>query len=388
MVGTGRFELPTPRTPSECSTRLSHVPTYITTGQRCGVIVILHASRARCHGSQAPTRPFLLATHDSRLATCSNRPSSAHLIRTRISLAVHWLTQHLHYPVAVIGTVAAIVLAIIIKAVGDRIVDAHYRNPKEHYNKRSLLSTLVALGTLIAIIVLWARLFEQKGTFFGLVGAGLAVALREPLLSIAGRIAISAGGMYSVGDRIELAKMSGDVVHIGFFYTRMMEIGNWIHGDQASGRIVQFSNSEAFGKPIFNYTRDFSYIWDEVSLPVTYDSNVAEATGILTDVGGQYTREFLQGAQAELEKMRRAFLLPKFELEPQVYIKITSNWIELAMRYVVDPKKRRNATSFIYSEVFKRVQQRDDIQIASETMDLTVRRPQEQKELGPEEQAA
>ena len=35
MVGTGRFELPTPRTPSECSTRLSHVPTTVRQGSYC-----------------------------------------------------------------------------------------------------------------------------------------------------------------------------------------------------------------------------------------------------------------------------------------------------------------------------------------------------------------
>src|SRR5438045_439235 len=91
-----------------------------------------------------------------------------------------------------------------------------------------------------------------EGTFLGLLGAGLAIALREPLLSVAGRVAIFAGKMYSVGDRIQLETMSGDVIDVGFFYTRMMEIGNWIGGDQVSGRIVQLPNSKIFGNPIFN----------------------------------------------------------------------------------------------------------------------------------------
>jgi small-conductance mechanosensitive channel len=224
-------------------------------------------------------------------------------------------------------------------------------------------------------VVLWSRLFHAKGTFWGLIGAGLAVALKDPLLSIAGRIAIFAGHMYSVGDRIEISKLTGDVVDVGFFYTRMMELGNWIEGDQATGRMVQFSNSIIFGHAVFNYTQNFSYIWDEITLPVTYKSNVQDASNILLDVGKQYTREFLEGAQAQMRRMKRYFLVPEFELEPTVYLKVTSNWVELTMRYLVEPKKRRAASNFIYSEVFRRVQGRDDIAIASETMDLTVRRP-------------
>src|SRR5207237_8593116 len=143
---------------------------------------------------------------------------------------------------------------------------------------------------------------QRAVTFAGVGGAGGAVALREPLVSIAGRIAIFVGKIFNVGDRIEINQMKGDVIDIGFFYTRMMEVGNWIGGDQASGRIVQIPNSKVFGTAIFNYTQNFSYIWDEVHLPITYDSNFDSATRILLDVGGEYTKEFLKGAQEELEE--------------------------------------------------------------------------------------
>ncbi len=244
-------------------------------------------------------------------------------------------------------------------------------NP-EKYRKQRFLDTLVVVVAALVVVVLWARVVPRASTFFGLIGAGLAVALREPLLSIAGRLAIFSGHMFNVKDRVEINQLTGDIIDIGFFYTRMLEIGNWIGGDQATGRIVQFPNAQIFGTPIFNYTQSFSYIWDEATLPITYNSNLQQASKILTDVGGEYTREFLQGAQEQLEEMRRYFVVPSIELNPVVYVKVTSNWLELTMRYIVDPKKRRPASSFIYTEVFQRVQKRHDITIASETMDLTV----------------
>jgi small-conductance mechanosensitive channel len=178
--------------------------------------------------------------------------------------------------------------------------------------------------------------------------------------------------MYSLGDRIQLNRVSGDVIDIGFFYTRLMEIGNWISADQVTGRIVQMPNSQVFGTAIFNYTQNFSYIWDEIKVPITYSSNLEAASEILVQAGGEYTREFLKGAESQLEQMRRNSLVPEFDLKPTVFLKITDNWLELSMRYVVDPKQRRNASNFIALGTFKKLRERQDIQIASETMDLTV----------------
>jgi small-conductance mechanosensitive channel len=276
------------------------------------------------------------------------------------------------HPIPVLGTIAVLVVGAIALSVGYKIVGARSHNPKEEYRRRRLLSTLVLVIGAAIIVGLWSRLFQHTSTFLGLIGAGLAVALREPLLSIAGRIAIFVGHMYTAGDRIEINKMSGDVIDVGFFYTRMMEIGNWIGGDQYSGRLIQFANAQVFGTPVFNYTRNFAYIWDEIKLPVTYKSNVQAATYILKHAGHEYTREFMAGAEEQIEKMEKSFRVPRFEVEPAVYMKVTDNWIELTLRYLVSPNKRRAASSYIFQTIFKQIQQRDDVEIASSTMSLTV----------------
>lgn len=284
----------------------------------------------------------------------------------------HWLP----YPVPVIGTVIAVVVGLGLHFAAAAYVCHATQDHREQYRRRKFSTTIIAFAAAIIIIILWAHTLKHQGTMIGLIGAGLAIALKEPLLSIAGRLAIFTGHMYNAGDRIELQQMAGDVIDIGFFYTRMLEIGSWITADQYSGRILLIPNSMIFGTPILNYTQQLSLIWDEVVLPITYQSNMESAVKILTDVGTQYTREFLQNAEHDLEQMRHQFLVPQLELKPVVYVKVTSNWLELTMRYVVDPKKRRAASSFIYTEVFKRVSKADDLQVASETMDLTVHRPQ------------
>ena len=278
----------------------------------------------------------------------------------------------LPYPIAIVGTVVTIALAWIVNAAGLRIINRHEEDPREQYANRQALSTAVMVVAIVVIGILWARLLQHTGTFLGIIGAGLAIALREPLLSFAGRIAIFAGHMYAVGDRIEINKMSGDVIDVGFFYTRMMEIGNWISGDQYSGRIVQFANAQIFGTPVFNYTRSFAYIWDEVKLPITYASNFQEATRIMLETGSKYTREFLAGAQQSVERMQRYFLVSNFELKPQVYLGFDSNYVTLTLRYLVEPKKRRAARNYLFSHMLEEIQQRNDISFGSTTMEVAV----------------
>lgn len=285
----------------------------------------------------------------------------------------------MEYPVATIGTAIALGGAFIVDRVGTALIRRRPGSPQDKYIWRTNLGLLTTLAALITLVFLWAHLLPNKGTFFGLIGAGLAFALKEPLLSIAGRLSIWFGHLYRVGDRIEFQNMAGDVIGIGVFYTRMLEIGNWIGGDQATGRIVQFPNASVYQHPVYNYTQNFSYIWDELILPVTYASDVAAATEILVQTGKQYTRDFLEPAAAEIEKLRSNFLLPDLTLDPKVYTRVTSNYVELTMRYLVEPRKRRAASSWLYSHIFERVQANISVGIASETLDLTVHPPEKKQ---------
>ncbi|HEV2279319.1 MAG TPA: mechanosensitive ion channel domain-containing protein [Acidobacteriaceae bacterium] len=279
------------------------------------------------------------------------------------------------YPIASIGTGIALVAGFAIYGITAAIIRRGHGDDREQYMHRINARLVITIAVALAIAVLWARLLQNKGTFFGLIGAGLAVAMKEPLLSIAGRLSIWLGHLYRVGDRIEFQGMGGDVINIGVFYTRMLEIGNWIHGDQATGRIVQFPNSAVYQNSVYNYTQNFSFIWDELTLPVTYASDVPAATEILVTTGKEYTRDFLSSAQGELDKLRNDAVVPDLNLEPTVYTKVTSNYVELTMRYLVEPRKRRQASSWLYQRIFEKVCGNERISIGSDTMDLTVHGP-------------
>ncbi|MGC9199603.1 MAG: mechanosensitive ion channel family protein [Acidobacteriaceae bacterium] len=283
--------------------------------------------------------------------------------------------DNMSYTMATIGTVIILIVAFSADRIGVGIIKRLKIPAAEIYRNRQLLSMFLALVSVGTILALWVRMFRNNGNFFGLLAAGLAVSLREPLLSIAGRISISSGRMYAVGDRIELDQMAGDVIGIGFFYTRLLEIGNWMPADQPTGRTILFSNSRVFQHAIFNYTQDFPCIWDEVILPVTFTSDVQEATRILLEAGEKYTLQFAQLAEVQVERMRQSFLVQEVTMKPSVFTKLTSNYVELAMRYMVDSRRRRYVKSSLYSYIYDSVRAHPSVSIGSDTMDLTVHPP-------------
>lgn len=134
---------------------------------------------------------------------------------------------------------------------------------------------------MIVIIELWSGSFVSFSTYFGLLSAGLAIALKDLVINIAAWGFIPARWPFEVGDRIEIGQISGDVIDQRIFQFTLMEIGNWVKGDQSTGRIIHIPNQQVFTMPLANYNKGFQYIWNELNIVVTFESNWEKAKKLL-----------------------------------------------------------------------------------------------------------
>ena len=187
----------------------------------------------------------------------------------------------------------------------------------------------------------------------GLFTAGIAITLQELVLSIAGSLYIFIVKVYQPGDRIEINGIKGDVIDVDSIYTTMMEIGQWVSSDNYSGRIVKLSNAFVFKGPVYNYSKDFPFIWDEFNLPFTYNSDIELAKSIVIKIASHVLSEFTA------------------LLDPTLAISLTDNWIEFNLRYIVDYKKRRATKHVLFNEIHKEVKQSNGkVALASATLEL------------------
>ena len=167
------------------------------------------------------------------------------------------------YSVGVIATLVLLRLLLL------KLVESRVENVRRRYVLKKIASYTVSVAGILALLRIWLKSFGQLGTFLGLLSAGIAIALKDPLANIAGWLFILIRQPFSIGDRIEIGSNRGDVIDIRLFQFSLMEVGHWVEGDQPTGRIIHIPNGKIFTEPLANYTQEFEYIWDEIPVLIT-----------------------------------------------------------------------------------------------------------------------
>ena len=244
---------------------------------------------------------------------------------------------------------------------------------------RQGIQLLAAIVLLLGIFSIWVNPGTDVTTGLGLLSAGLAFALQQVITSVAAYFVILRGDTFNVGDRIVLGKVRGDVIRLGFIKTTVMEMGQppsvqdadpavWIHSRQYTGRVVTVSNGQIFTEPVFNYTREFPYVWDEIVLPINYASDRAEVERILVAAVNDVVPISEMGDRA-LREMQDRYAVRSADLEPHVYTRLTDNWLELSVRFVVPVREVRGIKDRMSRQILRDLDAAD-IGIASATYEI------------------
>jgi small-conductance mechanosensitive channel len=168
-----------------------------------------------------------------------------------------------------------------------------------------------------------------------------------------------------------LGGIKGDVMDIGVLRTTLMETGQWVDGDLYNGRIVLIANSYVFKEPVFNYSGDFPFLWDEIKIPVQYGSNYEKAENILKATGREIAGDLTERSQEKWRSMQNKYMLEAAQTEPMVSLVANDNWVEFTLRYVVDYKKRRATKTSLFKKILKEVEATNgEIKFASATFQL------------------
>jgi len=240
-------------------------------------------------------------------------------------------------------------------------------------------SIVLAVLMVVGAISIWFNNPTTLTTAAGMVTAGLAFALQRVVTAFAGYLLILRGKTFSVGDRITMGGVRGDVVALNFLQTVIMEMGQPAEGDQAdpiwiqarqyTGRIVRISNANIFDEPVYNYTREFPYIWEEMRLPVSYTADRNRAERILLDVTRRHTIKIAEISEDALKELEKRYVIKRSELEPQIYWRLTDNWLEMTVRFIVPDYGIREIKSKISRDLLDELD-RAGIGIASGTYEV------------------
>lgn len=255
-----------------------------------------------------------------------------------------------HQALLVVGVLFAIYLVVRIL---QRSISRYIKDPDMRYRARKAVAFL---GYLVGIAALAAILSERLGGLtvaLGVAGAGIAFALQEVIASTAGWVAISFGNFYGSGDRVQLGGIKGDVIDIGILRTTLMELGQWVDGDLYNGRIVRVANSFVFKEPVFNYSADFPFLWDEIVFPVRYGSDWKYARELLQSVVNEVVGDYALRSKDAWKNIVRKYRIEDARIDPMITITADENWLQYRLRYIVDYRRRSVTKDRLFARILE-----------------------------------
>ena len=262
-----------------------------------------------------------------------------------------------------------------------RLLQGGDRSESVRFWTRQAINLSFSLLLLLGFLSIWFDDPTRLATGLGLVTAGLAFALQKVITAVAGYFVILRGDTFSVGDRITMGGVRGDVIQLGFIKTTIMEMGQppavqtadpamWVKSRQYTGRIVTVTNDKVFDEAIYNYTRDFPYLWDELTVPIAYRDDRDRAEQILLEAAKRHTVAREDMPAEALEAMQRKYFVRDVDFEPAVYWRITDNWLELTVRFLTGVYGVRGLKDQMSREVLADLDEAG-IGIASATYEVT-----------------
>ncbi len=268
---------------------------------------------------------------------------------------MNWIQSHLGIGSGQLGdlalTLAVWGIVLVARVAFGRAVEHRVTDVQRRYIVKKTLNYVLGFIFVFATIVIWFGGLTGWSAYLGLVSAGLAISLQDPLSNLAGWIFISIRKPFEVGDRIEIGDHRGDVIDLRLFQFSLVEIGNWVNSDQSTGRIIHVPNGWVFKHTTANYTAGFKFIWDEIPVMVTFESDWRKAKEILSDIAQRHTVIKDDEAAEEVRRASRKYLIFFQHLTPIVWTSVADSGVVLTMRYISDPRRRRSTAAAIWEEI-------------------------------------
>ena len=286
------------------------------------------------------------------------------------NINLYWLTKFFTYSsiqAKLIATFLAFFLFFVIRRLLLTTIYKFVDDIKARHQWRKATSYISFALIFIIIAQIWFKGIESIATYLGLVSAGIAIALKEPLTNFTGWLYIIWRSPFDVGDRIQLGNQSGDIIDTNIFNFTVMEIGSWVDADDYTGRIIHVPNGLIFTETLANYGKGFKYIWNEIPVLVTFESDWKKAKKLLSKVLLENSKIEKKNAEKTFDEATKKFVVQKPALKSDIITKVEASGVELTLRYLCKPRDRRETEHKIWEDILNAFEDHSDIDFAYPT---------------------
>jgi len=248
---------------------------------------------------------------------------------------------------------AATALAVVMVIGLKRIMLAVAARLLKNHQRLTVLAGWMGLFAYliigIAVIRIWFEGLHNFLTFLGIIAVGLTIVSKELILNFVAFWVIIWRELFSIGDRVQVGDVVGDVTRKGILYFSVVEVGNWVKADQSTGRMARIPNALVLTTPVLNYSKGFRFIWNELTLTVAPGGDWKRARDVMTRTAEDYASNFEQPEPPDPVGDDEFVIFRR--LTPKVYLKLTDAGYELTLRYLCKPRSRRDSENELLERI-------------------------------------
>ncbi|MGD2044440.1 MAG: mechanosensitive ion channel, partial [Acidimicrobiia bacterium] len=261
-----------------------------------------------------------------------------------------------------------VVLVLVGRHLARRLVHSNIETTDAAYRANKIINYVATAIFIITAAFIWFDAFSALPTYLGLLSAGIAIALADVLKNMVGWVYILSRKPFQVGDRIEVEGFKGDVVDVRLFRFSLMEIDGWVDAEQSTGRLVHVPNGIVFNKQVANYTEGFGFIWHEVPVLITFESDWKLAERLMLEVLERDAPDVEGSAGATIRATARRYSIRVGTLTPTVYLSVRDSGVLLTARYLVEARTRRGREDRLWRSILEVFAEHPNVELAYPTV--------------------
>ena len=287
------------------------------------------------------------------------------------NLINHFKEYHSTYHTQIENLLLSILIVAILLFLRKALISLIAKNtkdPKTVYHSKRIIGYSHAFLLIILLGSVWIKGFGSIGTYLGIASAGVAIALHETIANIAGWFFILWRKPFVIGDRIQIGETKGDVIDLRLFQFSLVEVGNWVEAEQSTGRIIHVPNSHVLKERTANYHGGFNYIWNEIHVLVTFESDWRKTREILEKIAKEKIEESsARQAEIQLRQAAQKYMIHFSKLTPAVYMSARDSGVLFSIRYMINPRQKRSSEQSLWEEILNQFKKYPEIELAYPT---------------------
>jgi small-conductance mechanosensitive channel len=236
------------------------------------------------------------------------------------------------------------------------------RNSLARHRLKMVSTKIIYIIGVLGTGRIWFHWMQPLMLFLGAVSAAIMIAAKDILIDLSGWVYIMGQRPFETGDWVKFGEFTGEIAKVKLLHVVLLETLPWEEGRKCTGLIVQLPNRKIFAAPLINYSKGRRYVWNEVKIKITLNSNWRKAKELLKRIVERHTEHICFNGNERVRQVSERWIVFYQRMAPEINLEVLEGHLALTARFLCEPENRHETLGKIWEELLEEFGPCDDIQ--------------------------